>query len=55
LAADFDGVRPATGTVADTHVVENYHRPISRMITDILATGFTIKKLVEPQLRRNAG
>lgn len=48
LAADQGGVRPTSGTVAGDHVVDNYHRPFSRMVKDIIASGFTIKKLVEP-------
>jgi len=49
LAADYDGgVRPTSGTVAGDHAVDNYHRPFGRMVEDIIASGFSIKKLVEP-------
>jgi ubiquinone/menaquinone biosynthesis C-methylase UbiE len=48
LAADHEGVRQTVGTVATEYTVRNYHRPFSKMIESILASGFTIKKLVEP-------
>lgn len=48
LAAESGGLRKIIGTVADKHHVQYYHRTFARMIADINASGFTIRKLVEP-------
>jgi len=48
LAAEQQGVRKMVGTVATDYTVHNYHRPFSKMIENILDSGFSIKKLVEP-------
>jgi ubiquinone/menaquinone biosynthesis C-methylase UbiE len=48
LAADSNGVKPVTGILADSEITV-FHRPISKMIEEILASSFNIEKLVEPQ------
>jgi ubiquinone/menaquinone biosynthesis C-methylase UbiE len=48
LAADTDGVKPISGTLATADVTV-YHRPFSKMVEQILASGFNIEKVVEPQ------
>ena len=48
LALETNGVREVEGTIADSHTVRYFHRSFSRMIEDILASGFTIKQLIEP-------
>lgn len=47
LAAESEGVRPILMTVADTPV-HTYHRTIGKMIEEIIVSGLTIEKLVEP-------
>ncbi|MCA9337337.1 class I SAM-dependent methyltransferase [Candidatus Saccharibacteria bacterium] len=48
LAPTTDGVKPVTGVLKDIEVVV-YHRTFAKMIEQILASGFTIERVVEPQ------
>jgi ubiquinone/menaquinone biosynthesis C-methylase UbiE len=48
LALEDDRIKPIEGTVASGHKVHYYHRPFGKMIESIVASGFTIKKAVEP-------
>jgi ubiquinone/menaquinone biosynthesis C-methylase UbiE len=48
LVHETDGVKPVTGVLKDIEVVV-YHRTFSKMIEQILASGFTIERVVEPQ------
>jgi len=48
LAADSNGVKRVTGILADAEITV-FHRPVSKMVEQILASGFTIEKLIEPQ------
>lgn len=48
LAPGGDGVRPVKGMLGDIEVVV-YHRTFSKMIEQILASGFGIERVVEPQ------
>jgi ubiquinone/menaquinone biosynthesis C-methylase UbiE len=48
LAPDSDGVKPVTGILADSEITV-YHRTFSKMVEQILASGFEIEKVVEPQ------
>lgn len=48
LAADGDGVKPVKGILADGEITV-YHRTFSKMVEQILASGFSIEKVVEPQ------
>lgn len=48
LAVATDGIRPIDGLIG-TMPVRVFHRPVSVMIEQILASGFMIEKLVEPQ------
>lgn len=48
LAAVGGGVKPVKGLLAGGEVTV-FHRPISKMIEHILAAGFIIEKMVEPQ------
>ena len=43
-----DGIKPVRGTLKDIEVVV-YHRTFSKMIEHILASGFVIERVVEPQ------
>jgi ubiquinone/menaquinone biosynthesis C-methylase UbiE len=45
LAADSGGIRQVVSILPGSYA---YHRPISKMIEDIIESGFTICKLVEP-------
>ena len=47
LAADSNGVKPVSAILADSEITV-FHRPASKMVEEILASGFTIEKLVEP-------
>jgi len=47
LAADTNGVKPVTGILADAEITV-FHRPVSKMVEEILASGFVIEKLIEP-------
>lgn len=48
LAAQGDGTKPVRGMLGDIEIVV-YHRTFSKMIEQILAAGFAIEKVVEPQ------
>lgn len=48
LSADYHGVRPIDGMLGDMEI-RIYQRPISRMVEEIIKSGFRIEKLVEPQ------
>ncbi|HVC36564.1 MAG TPA: class I SAM-dependent methyltransferase [Candidatus Dormibacteraeota bacterium] len=48
LAAKSNGVKPVRGIVADVELTV-YHRTFSKMVEQILASGFGIEKVVEPQ------
>jgi len=48
LANEGGGVKPVEGALSDFEVIV-YHRTFSRMIDQILASGFTIEKVTEPQ------
>lgn len=48
LHADTDGVAPIRGTVGTVDVTV-YHRTFSRMIKEVVASGFQIEQVVEPQ------
>ncbi len=47
LAADSDGTKEINGNLGDMEIVI-YHRTIGKMIEQILASGFSIERLVEP-------
>jgi ubiquinone/menaquinone biosynthesis C-methylase UbiE len=47
MAVDSAGVKPVDGMLG-AFSVRIYHRPISKMVEQIHASGFIIKKLVEP-------
>lgn len=48
LAAEGNGVKRVTGILADAEITV-FHRTFAKMIEEILASGFSIEKLVEPQ------
>jgi ubiquinone/menaquinone biosynthesis C-methylase UbiE len=48
LVAQGNGVKPVTGTLAAAEVTV-FHRTFAKMIEEIVASGFTIEKVVEPQ------
>lgn len=48
LAPETSGIKPVTGVLKDIEVVV-YHRTFAKMIEQILASGFTIERVVEPQ------
>ena len=48
LAADTDGVKPVKGIVADVELTV-YHRTFAKMVEQIVAAGFRIEKVAEPQ------
>jgi hypothetical protein len=48
LASEFDGRRPIDGELHKGMKIRIYHRPISKMIEEIVDSGFIIKRLVEP-------
>lgn len=48
LAADSNGIMPVKGMFSDSEITV-FHRPVSKMVEEILASGFTIEKLVEPK------
>lgn len=50
LIAEGDGVKPITGTLKDVEVTV-YHRTFSKMIEQIIASGFKIERMIEPQPR----
>jgi len=37
------------------HEVSFYHRPLSSVINDVLAAGFAVRRMIEPQLTARAG
>jgi len=47
LALDYSGIRPQKGDVAGFEVT-THHKPIGKMIDEILSSGFTIERMVEP-------
>lgn len=48
LAPDGEGVKPVKGMLGDIEVVV-YHRIFSKTVEQILASGFSIERVVEPQ------
>jgi len=48
LAADGNGVKQVKGILADGEVVV-FHRTFGKMVEQILSSGFTVEKVVEPQ------
>lgn len=48
LAAESNGVKPVKGMLADAEITV-FQRTFSKMVEQILASGFTIDKIVEPQ------
>jgi ubiquinone/menaquinone biosynthesis C-methylase UbiE len=48
LVPDGDGVQPVTGRLADAEITV-FHRTFSKMIEQILASGFSIERMIEPQ------
>lgn len=47
LAASENGVKQMSGKIGEIEV-HFFHRPISKMIADIVASGFKIEKMIEP-------
>ena len=48
LAAEGKGIKPVKGMLGDIEVVV-FHRTFSKMIEQILASGFAIERVIEPQ------
>lgn len=48
LAAKTEGTKPLGGTLATVDVIV-YHRTFSKMLAQVLGSGFTIERVVEPQ------
>lgn len=48
LASEGKGVKPVKGMLGDMEIVV-YHRTFSKMIEQVLASDFTIERVVEPQ------
>lgn len=53
LAAETGGVKPVKGIIKDVEVVV-YHRTFSKMLDEILASGFAIECVIEPQPTKDA-
>lgn len=48
LALDHGGHKPIDGELLKGMWIRIYHRPISKMVEEIVASGFSIRQLVEP-------